>query len=515
MVKRKLTSEVRGRRLLLHHRDGAVRGVEAVYGGAEAVHFADVVDDFLGHDFAGDQQRDAGGVDGDDFGADLAAALVERDVAIVSEESFARRHLARFPERGKADFGLQRRRVSCAVILLRHLAKGFDQAVEIIAPVADADDDQHVERIGHLDLDIVLGVEDLRSLKAGEAEIPDGDRQLGDVEISHAGKKRIGHHFFIEAENPGDPVDLAPRLGGEPDRLVEELLPFGRHLHPGQVERRHQNVGRAGALDETEHGRERRHIDAAPLGVKHRRLRHSADDLVGALHREIGPGFHRRGGKVGVEFQMRAMRLIDHHDQTSLMRVRNDPLQIGADAVIVGTGEEEGLGLGMGVDGAAGLVIGDVEGQLQVIIHRRRKKDRLGAGEDQAGQDRLVRVPRDEDLVPRSAGGEDHCMIAAGGAVDEEERAVGAVGFRGELLRLFDHPLRLLKGIDFVKGGQVDGKDLRPDEFPEAGGNPLSALVAGGVERNLPALGQGDHGVKKGGLKLLLVYDHLSGVSGM
>lgn len=269
----------------------------------------------MGHDLAGDEEGDAGGVDGDDLGADQAVALIERSVAVIAEEGLARRHLPRLAERRKADLGNETRLARLAVILLRHVAERIDQTVEIVPPVADADDDQHIERIGHLDLDVVLVVENLRGLIAGEAEIPDGDRQLGDVKIAHRREEGIFHHRFVEAGDARNPIDLASRLGGELDRLVEQFLSLRRHLHPRQIQRRHQNVRGAGALNEAEHLCQRRHVDPRPLRMEHRRLRHPADDLVGALDDQIGPRLDPGDRKVGMEFQMRAVRLVDHDHQ--------------------------------------------------------------------------------------------------------------------------------------------------------------------------------------------------------
>jgi hypothetical protein len=119
-----------------------------------------------------------------------------------------------------------------------------------------------------------------------------------------------------------------------------------------------------------------------------------------------------------------------------------------------------------------------------------------------------VGVAGDEHPIAGVARREDHGLVAAGGAVDQKVRAVGAVGLGGELLGFLDDASGFVERVDFVEGGQVDREDLRPEELAKPGREALAALEAGRVEPDLATLRQRDHRVEQRSPELFIKVHH-------
>ena len=109
--------------------------------------------------------------------------------------------------------------------------------------------------------------------------------------------------------------------------------------------------------------------------------------------------------------------------------------------------------------------------------------DRLGTAHDQSAEHRLVRVARHGDLVARIARGHHHALIAAGRAVDQEKRVVGAPRLRRQLLRLFDRLGRLKQIVDPRHRREIDRADIVADEFAEGEVHPDALNVPRRVKR--------------------------------
>ena len=131
------------------------------------------------------------------------------------------------------------------------------------------------------------------------------------------------------------------------------------------------------------------------------------------------------------------------------------------------------------------------------MVGTKWNKDRLTSGHDDAGDNRLVDIPGDQDRFSRIERGNDHRLVPARRAVQEKVGAIGPVNLCGQFLGFLDDTPGFLEGVDLVEAGQINGKNPGPDKFAKTGGDPLAALVSRSMEGNLSAFGERDHRVEK------------------
>ena len=94
---------------------------------------------------------------------------------------------------------------------------------------------------------------------------------------------------------------------------------------------------------------------------------------------------------------------------------------------------------------ASGVTPPKIAPVLQIL---RLDPHRPGAAEDQSHKHGFVGVPGNQDLVSRAHGGEDHGLVAAGGAVDQEPAPVpNRTVPPPQSFRLQDRPFRMVKII--------------------------------------------------------------------
>jgi hypothetical protein len=133
----------------------------------------------------------------------------------------------------------------------------------------------------------------------------------------------------------------------------------------------------------------------------------------------------------------------------------------------------------MAGEGGGDVGGGDPEADAELGVDPGGHVHRPGPGEDQPHQQRLVQVAADDHLVAGADRGQQVGLVAAGGAVDQEEAAVRAPGPRGQ--RLGDPPQAV------VVGGvepHVVVEYALAEQGEHAAGGPLPALVPGTGERH-------------------------------
>jgi hypothetical protein len=121
---------------------------------------------------------------------------------------------------------------------------------------------------------------------------------------------------------------------------------------------------------------------------------------------------------------------------------------------------------------------------------------RPGPGQDQPHQQRLVQVAADHHLVAGSDRGQQVGVVAAGGAVDQEEAAVRPPGAGGQGLGQPPQAV-VVAGVE----PHVAVEHSVAEQGPQLAGRPLAALVAGAGERHQAVLGvAAQRGQERGGV---------------
>ena len=121
---------------------------------------------------------------------------------------------------------------------------------------------------------------------------------------------------------------------------------------------------------------------------------------------------------------------------------------------------------------------------VQLFVDLGLHPNREAAAHDQPAHRALVRVARERDLLARIDGGHHHALVAAGRAVDQEVRVLGAERVGGQLLCLDQRPFGLQQVVEPADLGEVDRQHVVADEIAEGAIHPDALLVPGRVERD-------------------------------
>ena len=185
-----------------------------------------------------------------------------------------------------------------------------------------------------------------------------------------------------------------------------------------------------------------------------------------------------------MKVEVRSPRLVDQQRHVVLVRDGGDARQIGGDAVVGRTHHVDGLDVGMRLERRAHGLRRDGVVHVQRFIDFRLHPNRVPAAHDQAAHRALVRVARERDLLAGIERGHHHALIAAGRAVDQEVRVLGAERVGGQLLRFDERPFGLQQVVEPADLRQVDREHVVADEVAKRALHPDALLVARRVERD-------------------------------
>ena len=189
-------------------------------------------------------------------------------------------------------------------------------------------------------------------------------------------------------------------------------------------------------------------------------------------------------GSAGMEVEVRAPRLVDQQRDVVLVRDRRDRFEVGGDAVVRGRHDVDRLDVGFARDRRPHRLRRDRVVHVQRLVDLGLHPHRHRARHDEPAHRALVRVARQRELVARVERRHHHALVAAGGAVDQEERVLRAEALRGEVLRFDQRLFGLQQVVEPADLGEVDGQDVVADEVAERALHPDPLLVAGRVERD-------------------------------
>ena len=201
-----------------------------------------------------------------------------------------------------------------------------------------------------------------------------------------------------------------------------------------------------------------------------------------AHHGGVGAGRHGVDRQRLREAQMGAPGLVDHERQAAGVGRRGDTRYVGAEAVVARRGHDGGARQGVTLDGGDVGLERHVHGHPPVLVDGRLDVHGHRAGQDEAGQQRLMGVARHDDLVARSGGRHDQGLQAAARTVGHEERALGAPGLRRELFGAAQQTARLLGVVETVGDAHVGRQKALAERVYEVGRGAGAELVTRRVE---------------------------------
>ncbi|MNC40723.1 hypothetical protein D3C75_894500 [compost metagenome] len=127
----------------------------------------------------------------------------------------------------------QLHRLADIVVLLGQLSEGRQKQLHGPHIVARGNEAENVVQIGHFHLDIVVLPQPVLHIKAGQAQLPDMDGQLGGVQIIGGA---FPQNLTAEAAQTWDLVDPFPGIVAQADSLIRHSRPVKRQIAPRGVQ---------------------------------------------------------------------------------------------------------------------------------------------------------------------------------------------------------------------------------------------------------------------------------------
>jgi hypothetical protein len=206
---------------------------------------------------------------------------------------------------------------------------------------------------------------------------------------------------MIDQGNAGNLAQLLTRPGGERDGQLEQSPAVQGNLAAGGIERGENRQAAAGGLRHAHAGLQAAAVDAFPLDGDHCPLAKGGKGLVQADDRGVGPGGHGMHRQRLMKWEMGAPGFVDHDGDVAGMCRGDDAGEIGSNPVVGRTGDDDQFRLRMRVErfGDARRIDAHAHGVTGMQV--RGDEDWVRADQDQTGEYRHVRIPRDDDGVAR------------------------------------------------------------------------------------------------------------------
>ena len=258
-------------------------------------------------------------------------------------------------------------------------------------------------------------------------------------------------------------IEAAARRGGRGQPACEQGGPLGRQQASAHVERSHDGIGRAGALQHRQPLAQQRAVDQPALHMQHRAHRERGEHLVRRLHDAIGALGQRALRQRRMLAEVGAVRLVDEQRHAVRTAELGQRPQRCAHPVVARVRDEQPFSAGVPAQGFTHRLRRRDGRQAARRIEPRRQKHRVRARQHQSVDDGFMHVPLHEQHIARSgAHAQDQRQIAGCAAADKKKRLLRPKLGGGQLLRLTDRSLRMMqiiragnfRGVDFHHPGQ-------------------------------------------------------------
>jgi len=195
------------------------------------------------------------------------------------------------------------------------------------------------------------------------------------------------------------------------------------------VERREQQRRRRRGAQQTHRAADAINVDPIGRGdVQHRALRKRSDDLVRARQHGVRALVQRARRQVGMEAEMWPPSLVDYEWDARGVRNLGTAGDVRGHPVVGGRHDENGPCVRAGRERLAQRVGRDAVSHAELVVVLGGDERRDPAGQDEAVDDRRVRVSLRDHANAKRREGQRQRVIALGGAIGEKPRALGAVG---------------------------------------------------------------------------------------
>ena len=418
------------------------------------------------------EDRDAGRIAHHELAGDAAERRPERHRLLLRDE----RGLGRHGDVGVDVFVVEEADGILAVQAL-DLGERGDEPLDVHAAVARRDDGEDVADVAELDLDAVVVAEQVVHLDAGLPDVARVDRQLRQVEReARVAVADLGAERVVAAEA----VDLLARVLREGDGLFVDLAAVEVQVAAREIKRAQQQVVRARRLRQRDHLAHIVGVDRVPA-EEDRALRERAARLVERDGRHVAARRHARDRQPVGEIEMRAVRLARQHLHPRRVRDGDDRLQVGAHAVVRRVVDEDGLRVGVLLDGALHILHAHPQRDAEPRVAPGVDVDGDRAVDDERVDGAAVDVARHDDLFAAAARRPDHRLDGGRGAVHHEEGVIRAERLRRERLRIPDDADGMAQVVERLHGVDVERHAQASVVLGQLGIH-APALVAGHVE---------------------------------
>ena len=451
----------------------------ALHGAALFLRVENIIDDFLGDALARREDGNPRRIAHDEFRADVPLRFAQRQRFFIRiKRGFGRKHDLR-----RDVFVGEHPRLVLAVQPL-DVGKRADEPLDILDAVADGDVRQNVADIAEFDLNIVLVAQDIVDLDSRQPDVAGVDGKFGDIEIVDA---RAVDELLAVGVIASDVVDFVARVLRHFHNLFKGIVPVQCKIAAADIQARHQKIGRARRLHQVD---DLAHIIGIhPLIQEEQRaLREASARFVHGDGRHIRPRLHGADGQFFMKIEMRAVRFVRQNFQPVRMCEFHDGAQVRTYPVISGVVDKDRHRLGVGSDSLFQTGQFHAERNPKPLVDFGIDVHGNGAAQNQAVDDALVHVARQNDFVPFFADGENHALHRGCRAADHKEGILCAERLRGERFRLLDYGGWVAEVVQRLHRVYVQPHAFFAQQGDELGVAP-TALMAGHVKGNdaLPA----------------------------
>jgi len=184
----------------------------------------------------------------------------------------------------------------------RQSGQGHQEAIDILGPVPDRDQEKNLMKLSHFYLNGGLLPQILSQFVSRVSPLHSANDELCLVPFYSAA---------LRTRESGELVDLRTTVSGQSQTVLEHPLTEERHLSAGAIDRGHKQTRRRAGLQMPQNRSHAMRIDLGGTKMAQTRLGQAGAELMDRLDNHVSPGDHRRFRQTRMKVQVRSPGLID------------------------------------------------------------------------------------------------------------------------------------------------------------------------------------------------------------